>query len=312
MNLKYLLLLLILVTSFSTLVYAKNIEPIDLLLMPFINNGLNEAEINTSYQLLTNELQKFKEINLHFPGNQTIRDNKNCSNLDCGIAAGLAENCDETLMVTLSKLGEKTIVQILLVDVGSSTISLADNINASIVEDLDMVMKRIAISTVSKKDLNESAQVGAIIDDEEKSSNRRKAAKFVVINFGYLYPQNNSYDNDKRSFTMDFTNMYEMGNVDVGLKLAGRYGFAATIFSNYLLTKSDICPYIGGGMGIHFINHDRHNKGSEDGFELVASTGMRFFRTYNFEVIANLDYTYTFNDFDDQALIFTIGIAMQK
>jgi len=312
MNFKRVLLLLIIVTSFSTLVYAKNVQPTDLLLMPFINNGLDDAEISTSYQLLANELQKFREINLHFPSSETVADNKNCSNLDCGIAAGMAENCDETLMVTLSKLGEKTIIQILLVDIGSSSISLADNINAAVVEDLDMVMKRIAISTVTKKPFDDSAQVGAIIDEEEKSANRRKAAKFIVVNFGYLYPQNGSYDNDKRSFTMDFTNMYEMGNVDVGLKLTGRYGFAATVFSNYLLTKSDICPYIGGGMGIHFVSHEGHDRGSEDGFELVASTGMRFFRTYNFEVIANLDYIYTFNDFDDQALVFTIGIAMQK
>lgn len=311
MNLKRLLILLLLVTSLSTLVYAKNVEPTDLLLMPFINNGLDEAEVNTSYQLLSNELQKFKNITLHFPARETVVDNKNCSNLDCGIAAGMAENCDETLMVTLSKLGEKTIVQILLVDVGQHNISLADNINASVVEDLDMVMKRIAISVVSKKPFDESAQVGAIIDDEEKSNNRRKAAKFVAVNFGYLYPQH-GYDNSKRSFTMDFTNMYEMGNIDVGLKLAGRYGFAATVFSNYLLTKSDICPYIGGGLGIHVVNHDRRQKGSEDGFELVASTGMRFFRTYNFEVIANLDYIFTFNDFDDQALVFTIGLAIQK
>jgi len=290
---------------------AKN-GTTNLLLMPFINNGLDQSEIDTSYQLLTNELQKFPEITLKLPSEETVNNNINCSNLDCGVEAGKVENCDETLLVTLSKLGNKRIVQMLLIDVDGAVIVLADNINASAVEDLDMVMKRIALSTSKKKNLKDSAEIGAIVEDEELSHKRRRAAKYVAINFGYLYPQN-GYDNDSRSFTMDFTNMYEMGNVDVGLKLAGRYGFSATVFSNYLLTKSDICPYVGGGIGIHFVGHNNTRKGfNEDGFELTASTGLRFFRTYNFEVIANMDYIITLNDYDDQALVFTIGIAMQK
>jgi len=59
------------------------------------------------------------------------------------------------------------------------------------------------------------------------------------------------------------------------------------------------------------VPHDSDKKRG-DGLELIASTGIKAFRTYNFQVLLNLDYSYTFNDFDDRSLVFTIGLLRQN
>ena len=45
-----------------------------------------------------------------------------------------------------------------------------------------------------------------------------------------------------------------------------------------------------------------------DGIELSANTGIRVLHTYNFQMIFNLEFIYTMNDYNDRAVVFTIGI----
>jgi hypothetical protein len=233
-----------------------------------------------------------------------------CMDLECAVEIGNKLNADKLVTTSLSKLGRKIVVQFMLFDVKNNNTILADNVMSQNIDDMEMVIIRISKSIAQEIPIEKSGEVGAIVKNEEKSLTRRRARRFTGISFGYLFPVN-GYDGKKEEiFSADLRLGFEMSNTAVGTQFALRKGFAANIYVHYLLSRKDVCPYIGGALGFHWVAHDSmfENNKRTDGMELTASTGLRLFRTYNFQVMINLDYSFTFNDFDDQAIVFTIGL----
>ena len=143
---------------------------------------------------------------------------------------------------------------------------------------------------------------------------RRTSWRHFGLSFGYLYPKNGTYDNADRSFVADARFDYEMNDYAVGMLLGVRDGFATNLYGLYFLSRKDVCPYVGGAWGFHWVSHDNPNAVlagrtyKTDGFELTTSAGMRILHTYNFELVFNLEYIYSFNDYNDRAIVFTLGI----
>jgi len=304
MNRNLIILLIVLIITFGTI----NLETKTIGVLPFYSLGVDSISIQTSESILKNELQKQGALKVtplseikNFIGNEP------CTEVKCAIEIGKQTNSDMILMISLSKLGDKIIVQYNLVDVVLESSVIVDNTTSKTIEDLEVVMKRIAKSVVDEKPLEQTVEVGSVMEKENDIPRRRKASRFIGISFGYLYPLNGFGGVDQRSFSADIRSGYELGNVAVGLNTAARYGFATNIYASYLFTKTDFCPYVGGAFGFHWVIHNSSNKRG-DGFEFIANAGIRAFRTYDFQIIVNFDYAITANDFNDQALIFTIGI----
>ncbi len=276
--------------------------------LPFYSLGIDEISIETSESILKNELQKLGPIRITpIEEVKSVLGDKPCTEVTCAAAIGKETSSDMVLITSLSKLGEKIVIQYNLVDVNSELSIVVDNTTSKSVEDLEVVMKRIAMSVVEQKPLEKTVEVGSVMEMENDIPKRRNARRFWGLSFGYLYPQNGYEDVDHRSFTADLRSGYEVKNIAVGFQMAARFGFAANIYASYLFTKTDFCPYVGGAFGFHWVAHlSRDNRG--DGFEFIANAGIRAFRTYNFQILLNIDYAITANDFNDQALIFTIGI----
>jgi hypothetical protein len=164
--------------------------------------------------------------------------------------------------------------------------------------------------------------VDNITAEESLEPLRRNTNTLSGFTFGYLFPQD-GYDGDDRSFTLDFRIAQELDPFEIGLLLAARKGFAVNIFGNYLFTRKDFCPYLGGAFGFHWIAHQQEpeyyaapqngyyepENRRGDGFEITLNGGLKLFRTYNFQVLVNLAYLMTFNDYDDRATVFTIGLV---
>ncbi|MCD4796589.1 MAG: hypothetical protein K8R49_05410 [Candidatus Cloacimonetes bacterium] len=281
--------------------------------LPFYSLGVDEISIQTAESILKNDIRKLSSMHIisQDKTNESLAGEQ-CTEVVCAVEIGRELDADLVLITNLSKLGEKIIIQYNLVDVNKGQSAVLDNTTSNTIEDLEVVMNRIAMSIVEQKPLAQTVEVGAIMQKEEDIPRRRSGKKFIGLSFGYLYPQH-GYDEDyERSFTLDLRSGYEVGNVAVGLQFAARHGFATNIYASYLFSKKDICPYAGGAFGFHWVAHyddDWYddNKRS-DGLEFIANAGIRAFRTYNFQVILNIDYAITFNDFDDRALIFTIGL----
>jgi hypothetical protein len=90
-----------------------------------------------------------------------------------------------------------------------------------------------------------------------------------------------------------------------------RKGFAINLYGNYLFSKADIAPYLGTSLGFHWVLHEGLflDDGKDgDGIELGLQSGIRLFHTYNFQMFIQGEYIMTFNDYNDKAFVFTIGI----
>jgi TolB-like protein len=307
------------IMAMITITAFSQVTP-QLLVLPVYYAGVDEVSAATAESLLLGELAKQNAFRL-MPRSQ-INDLPNtgdCREIICALSIGQQLNADQVLQVQLSRLGEKVVVQFALVDVQKSEVVLSDNITAPELEELDKVMKRIAESVAKGLPIKESATVENIVYEETETPLRRSMRRFTSYSFGYLVPQN-GYDNDKRSFTTDVRFGAETANVEIGLQLAARNGIGVNIFASYLVSKTDVSPFIGGAFGFHWVNHDLYDyydptlndwvedNRRGDGIELTLNSGLRLMRTYDFQILVNLSYLVTFNDFNDKAIAFTIGM----
>ncbi len=283
-------------------------------LIPFYSIGLDEISVKTSESILRMELEKLG-MNKLISENRTagVVVEEKCVSIDCAVDLAKQLNADRVIFCRLTPLGEKIIVQYYLTDVKTHSNLLMEQTTAANIEDLENVMRRIAKSISTAKSFSESAEVGRITETETLESLRRKSKYNFGITFGYLFPQV-GYDNDfEKTFVFNSHFDYELPDYAIGLMFGLRRGFAANIYGNYLFSKSDFCPYIGGSFGFHWVTHKdnifyNNDKKSSDGFEIGLATGLRLFHTYDFQVVINVEYIITFNDYNDKAIVFTIGI----
>ena len=300
-------------------VSAQDTAAIKIAVLPLSSNGIDTISVQTVQSIL--ELALAKQVKANVISSGQLKESTTaveCMDSKCAEEIGKKVGADRVLGCKLSVLGNKIVVQYFVVDVNSGKDLLLDQVTALNVEDLQPVMERIAMSAVKLSSISDNAEVGKIYQGESEESLRRSSRKNIGISFGYLYPQN-GYDNVDKSFIVDLHLDYELEEYAVGMLLAVRKGFAMNIYGDYLFSKKDICPYIGGAFGFHWISHSdpnyynygnsiQQNDKSTDGFELSLNTGLRILHTYNFQIVVELGYTFSFNDYNDQAIVFTIGI----
>jgi len=284
-----------------------------IVIMPFTDNGMDSVYTQTAESIFRVECNKLSEMNV-VSREKTLQQigNENYSGYNYAVKTGNKLGANQVFGCNFAPLGEKIIVQYFLLELPEGKQLIIDQTTSLSIEDLEMVMKRIAKSIAEFKPLSQGAQVGNIMEKEAKKMLKRSTNKNIGLSFGYLYPQN-GYDNADKSFTLDLRIEYELEDYAVGMLLGARKGFAMNIYTSYLFTKTDICPFVGGAFGFHWVSHRVNfeyieNEKNEDGFEFTVRTGMRVFRTYNFQILLNLEYINTFNDYNDKAILFTIGI----
>lgn len=301
-------------------VFGQEISEKKLAILPINAVGVEESVLQSADAILRSEINTASDWTI-IPNNEVRQaaGNQQCNDLDCAVDIGTKLNVSRVLLCNLTGLGEKILVYYNLIDVEAGTSLVKDKATALYVEDLDAVLKRVAVSISNSKPIQQTAEVDNITAQESLEPLRRSTNTLSGFTFGYLFPQD-GYDNDERSFTLDFRVAQELERFEVGVLFAARKGFAINIFGNFLSTKKDICPYLGGAFGFHWIVHEErifdaqsqtyeevNNRG--DGFELTLNGGLKLFRTYDFQILVNFGYLITFNDFDDRATVFTIGLV---
>jgi hypothetical protein len=241
---------------------------------------------------------------------------------------------------SLLQLSNKIIVEVNVVKVATSELSFTDRLTAESAEDLDVVMRRLAEGIVSGKKAAATATVETVTATEGKTPRRRATFSSAGLHAGYMWPTDNSWAGVTKMVAVDFVYAYETANwqIEIVPFLGFRGGgndentavdWAIFDFSfHYFLTKTDISPYLGGGLGFHSIaaeeaipdGYGYYHKvdDSGTGFAFNLGGGFVFFRTYDFRLTADLRYqyvTYTFKNFEHdqaQSVMFTIGFAYAR
>jgi hypothetical protein len=293
--------------------FAQDSTHTTVVIMPFQHYGVDSVYTETAESIFTIEYKKLSRLKIiEKKYVHAYLQNQDCSEYDCAIETGNHFNASQVFGCKLSPLGDKIIVQYFLLELPEGDEIIIDQITSLTIEDLETVMKRVAKSVAEYRQIAKGARVGNITQSESKKMLKKSSNKNIGLSFGYLYPQN-GYNNVDKSFTLDLRIEYELEKYAVGMLLGARKGFAMNVYTSYLFTQTDVSPFIGGAFGFHWVSHDINylypeNKKNEDGFEFTARSGVRLFRTYNFQILINLEYIYTLNDYDDQAILFTIGI----
>ena len=292
---------------------AQDVEKKTTVLLPVISNGIDLASVQTAESILRMELSNEKSISL-ISEKKTLAatGNENCSDEDCAKIIGEKLSAEQVLICKLNPLGEKLIVQYNLVQTSTGNNILSERATATSLEDLDAVMKRVAISVANRSPFNSNQEVGNIVKQETVVPLSQAARYKFGVGFGYLFPSD-GYDNDKKkSFTINAYFDYEVKEYAVGLSLGAKKGFAINLYGNYLFSKTDVCPYLGTSLGFHWVAHEDWLYGEDekdgDGIELGLAGGIRLFHTYNFQLFIQGEYIMTFNDYNDRAFVFTIGL----
>lgn len=290
--------------------YAQETSSQKLLIVPLNSIGIEPTYVQTAESILRMEINRISTLDLISERRtREVMEDDYCDDTECAVDIGNALNADQVLLCNLNALGDKIIVQYYLLEVPSGKRIVTDQTTALSVEDLEAVMKRVAVSLVNRQSFNTNVEVGSVVANESVESLRRSARYNFGLGFGYLFPAH-GYDDDNKSFTINAYFDYEVPDYAVGLMVGARNGFAINLYGNYLFTKTDVCPYVGTSLGFHWVAHDNFffDDQEGDGIGLGITGGIKLFHTYTFQLFIQGEYIMTFNDFNDKAIVFTIGI----
>jgi TolB-like protein len=287
--------------------------------LPLTGSGVDASTQETTHMLLVSEINKLKMYDVISKSEiESFAWDRGCAEVACAIEIGKQANAAKVVFGSLNKLGEKVILQYTLVEVSTGQTLVSDDLSALRVEDLDQVVKRVALSIVQQVPVAKTVEVGLVTEQESQEAKTRKANSSWGIAWGYLYPQR-GYDDREPVFVWDFRSIYELRHIAVDAVMGFRQGFALNVSVLYIPGLKDFSPFAGAGIGFHGVSHEQYYDGyyyspdyegnkKEDGFEFVIKGGLLAFRTYDFRVVATVEYTMTFNDYNDRAIVLTLGV----
>jgi hypothetical protein len=100
---------------------------------------------------------------------------------------------------------------------------------------------------------------------------------------------------------------------DIGIDLNVLYPFLGKT------NKSEVDPFVGGGLGLHFIGKERDTGGgsiaARGGLGLNIIAGSVFFKNYDFNVMVELKYFYYLREFDNrtyQGIGLNVGATLPR
>lgn len=291
-----------------------------LALLPLTGNGIDDADLRTVYLLLQSEIRQSESYYLIPEAVVTsLMPAGGCEESVCAAELGAAAGAGKAAYGSLNRLGEKIIYSYGLVDVQTKQPLVTDQMTAHRIEDLDQVVKRVALSLVQQIPAEKTVEIGLVTKQESIEPNSRKASSSWGIEFGYLYPSH-GYSDERSVFVWDFRSLYEFRHFAVDGLLGLRKGGSLNIGMLYLPSSKDVSPFVGLGLGYHAIDHpegdywdpehpyEAISEPEADGFEFLFKAGIIGFRTYDFRVIGTLEYSIVLNDYDDKGAVVTIGI----
>lgn len=316
---------------------AQSQQKVSLVVFDPQSIGVDEATVLTAAQLLRNDLATTGRYSVMEEGQvgRMLGTGARCYDSQCASELGRQLGVDKAVVGSLSRLGEKIIVELRMVDVASGQVESSDQMASTTVEDLDTVIKRLAKGLASGKSAEKTAEVGLIVEQEAREPRRRVNFFTVGGKVGYLFPSGDSWGGTDKLLCLDWVTRYETPDFMVESlvgwryqvnKENGAYDVPVEFSFFYLPSKSDFSPYLGGGLGIHWVAAERWDDhdtwGDEDdritnnGLALNIGGGLMGFRTYDFRFIVDLRYTMVFAELDGQdshsGISLTFGITSPR
>jgi hypothetical protein len=276
---------------------------------PISGGALSAAEARVARSLLVHDLQKAKprDLVVELAGDPLPESPPVLELLTQAREAG----ADELVLLSADRLGDKLMLQVRLLETAGERNLLTDAMPVASVEDLDTAMERMAAALARRQPVAEGREVGSVLENEGLNTRRRTAIHQSSLTAGYLWPIGEiSFNGKARAFTAAWNLGIEDRSFDAGYSVGWRQGPALLLYSHWLSRPRDICPFVGGAAGFHWVRNkdDRGQTSLDDGFHTAAQAGLILFRTYDFQMVLQGEYAVTWNDTQDRAWFFSLGI----
>jgi len=194
---------------------------------------------------------------------------------------------------------------------------------------------RLVKSLALKESIDEVANIDNIIPSEKVETDRIKSFYKTGISIGYMYPTFDTFTTRDYSYDLDET--LTISNQSQKIKIAAMYmydfkenssllmevlGYLGStpsfgVNASYLkfLNKENNSKFIGGSLGVQWVPYCRYCSDEQipdthrrSGISVSAQAGYMFFRTYDINVLARLQYHAVLNTDTDQGIVVDIGI----
>ncbi len=231
-----------------------------------------------------------------------------CREADCAAVRAREAGYGKAIIGSLTRLGSKVIVGVKLVDAAKRDVIQATEGAALSEEDLDVVLKRIAIAISKGKTIDATAEVGLITESEYTDVRKRDSFSTGGLRAGFMWPLAGSYGGVDRMTAIDLVFQHDTKDYFLagksGLNWGGDFerdgssAFGLTLFEAKIgryLSRNDFSPFVSAGLGISWTRirmagpeGEETDRGS--GLSLSVGTGFAAFRTFDFQFQLGLDY----------------------
>jgi hypothetical protein len=254
-------------------------------------------------------------------------------------AKGKAVKADKAVIGSLTQLGSKIIVDVQLIYVYQNSVEFADRFSTDSIEDLDVVMRRLAKAVSKGKKIESEINKFDLTDEETGESRHRRSYITSGVSFGFGFPiGDSSYANADNLKLLNWNMRYEANKFVVDNSLGFNWGTSRYVDQyevehkkgiliipwdiglRYVLDpQADISPYFGAGLGFHFIFatkvDDEPIVDSDQAMAIHFSGGLYAFQSYDFRFTVDAKYTVVFSDAfygsqnTSQQISISVGIA---
>ena len=293
----------------------------------FDSVGADSQTVEAASQIFRAELAATEKYNVLTRGDLESRlsqadiYNFNCYDIGCAVSRGKTIGADKAVIGSLTRLGDKIIAQVQLIDVKGKKVEFDDRFSADTIDDLDVVLRRLAEAMVSGNKVETNVNKFALTEQETESSRQRKSFITSGFSFGFGFPLGDSYSNVDNLKQLAWNMRYEAGRYVVDNSVGINWGSAEVtvgpdssdtehkgvfiipwdIGLRYILApKSEISPYIGAGIGFHFIFAAKINDtpvvDGDQAMALHLAAGLYAFQSYDFRFTVDAKYTIVFSD----------------
>lgn len=306
-----------------------------LLLLPLGGDLEKASDLSTVGALYREAMTAAYKGDVHAPKDSAHR----CDDKDCAVKLAQADKADEVVYSSVMRLGGKWVFSSTIVDKDGGNL-FSQRGTAQNIEDLEPVTRRVADALAQRKSLEEVASTENIMGKEENGEpTRRRSLLITGFALGYLYPFGSSYsylepgaynpvtfgygpstvNRPTQLIRLSWLNSWEFRdnlalNFDAVWSIPNDIGGDLSL--DYLFKKTDFTPFLGGGLGLHYVGDRGDSSYSSShrssGPALLGQAGVMLFRTYDIHVIAKAQYQVILNSDMDNGLVLDVGLVYQK
>ena len=245
-----------------------------------------------------------------------------CRTVGCAAEYGEVAGVTETIIGTLTMLGNRITGEVQLVDVARKEVTFSDRFTAANLDDLEATLRKLAGAVASRRKIQSEVGRFPVSQEETGEAARKRSVMTSGVVFGAGLPLGPSYANVSSlnqllAVTRNEADRFVV-EISVGVQW-GSSGESETVDgaivddkTNVLIVpidiglrflsnrKADFSPFVGGGIGLDFVSSE--SNGAREvirggtAFAYHAAAGVFCFQSYDFRLSLEGRYSMMFSD----------------